>query len=107
MVTTRPPKTIVKLTALGPVANTDTKLLTYGLFQKGRVFGTGRGSMLVLLTCRSGGSAPRHWWYSRPFGVTAITLDPSSYVIKWCASSALIIACRSYAEGTIGKKNES
>ena len=34
MVTTRPPKTIVKPTALGPVANTDTKLLIYGLFQK-------------------------------------------------------------------------
>ena len=34
MVTTRP---IVKPTALGPVANTDTKLLIYGLFQKGRV----------------------------------------------------------------------
>ena len=26
---------IVKPTALGPVANTDTKLLIYGLFQKG------------------------------------------------------------------------
>ena len=38
MVTTRPPKTIVKPTALGPVANTDTKLLIYGLFQQGRVF---------------------------------------------------------------------
>ncbi len=37
MVTTRPPKTIVKLTALGPVANTDTRLLIYGLFQEGRV----------------------------------------------------------------------
>ena len=37
MVTTRPPKTIVKPTALGPVANKDTKLLIYGLFQKGRV----------------------------------------------------------------------
>ena len=37
MVTTGPPKTIVKPTALGPVANTDTKLLIYGLFQKGRV----------------------------------------------------------------------
>ena len=37
MVTTRPPKTIVKPTALGPVANTDTNLLVYGLFQKGRV----------------------------------------------------------------------
>ena len=30
-------QTIVKPTALGPVANTDTKLLIYGLFQKGRV----------------------------------------------------------------------
>ena len=37
MVTTRPPKTIVKPTALGPVANTDSKLLIYDLFQKGRV----------------------------------------------------------------------
>ena len=37
MVTTRPPKTIVKPTALGPGANTDTKLLIYGLFQTGRV----------------------------------------------------------------------
>ena len=30
-------QTIVKPTTLGPVANTDTKLLIYGLFQKGRV----------------------------------------------------------------------
>ena len=30
-------QTIVEPTALGPVANTDTKLLIYGLFQKGRV----------------------------------------------------------------------
>ena len=30
-------QTIVKPTALGPVANTDPKLLIYGLFQKGRV----------------------------------------------------------------------
>ena len=37
MVTTRPLKTIVKPTALGPVANTDTKLLINGLFQMGRV----------------------------------------------------------------------
>ena len=34
MVTTRPPKTIVKPTALGPVANTDTKLLIYGYFKR-------------------------------------------------------------------------
>ncbi len=30
-------QTIVKPTALGSVANTDTKLLIYGLFQKDRV----------------------------------------------------------------------
>ncbi len=30
-------QTTVKPTALGPVANTDAKLLIYGLFQKGRV----------------------------------------------------------------------
>ena len=54
-----------------------------------------------------GGSVPRHSWYSRPFGVTVIIFDTPSYVTKWCASNALIIACRSLAEGTIGKKNES
>ena len=52
MVTTRPPKTIVKPTALGPVANTDTKLLIYGLFQKGRVLaqdglGAGRQHLIA------------------------------------------------------------
>ena len=30
-------QTIVKPTGFGPGANTDTKLLIYGLFQKGRV----------------------------------------------------------------------
>ena len=45
MVTTRPPKTIVKPTALGPVANTDTKFLIYGLFQKGRVLAQDEHSM--------------------------------------------------------------
>ena len=47
MVTTRPPKTIVKPTptvALGPVANTDTKLPIYGLFQK-------RPSFAPFLSC--------------------------------------------------------
>ena len=34
MVTTRPPKTIVKPTALGPVANTDTKLLIMAYFKR-------------------------------------------------------------------------
>ncbi len=42
MVTTRPPKTIVKPTALGPVANTDTKLLDLWPISKGPSFGTGR-----------------------------------------------------------------
>jgi hypothetical protein len=41
MVTTRPPKMIVKPTALGPVADTDTKLLIYG-FSKGPSFSAGR-----------------------------------------------------------------
>ena len=49
MVTTRPPKTIVKSTALGPVANTDTKLLIYGLFQKGRVLAQDGREKRVLL----------------------------------------------------------
>ena len=45
MVTTRPSKTIVKPTALGPVANTDTKLLIYGLFKKGRVLAQNGGDI--------------------------------------------------------------
>ena len=49
MVTTRPPKTIVKPTALGPVANTDTKLLIYGLFQKGRVLAQDGEQQQILL----------------------------------------------------------
>ena len=43
-------QTIVKPTALGPVANTDTKLLIYGLFQKGRVLaqdGLTRSNLLM------------------------------------------------------------
>ena len=54
MVTTHPPKTIVKPTALSPVANTDTKLLIYGLFQKGPSFGTGRGIVKLLKTRLTG-----------------------------------------------------
>ena len=53
-------QTIVKPTALAPVANTDTKLLIYGLFQKGRVLAQdgvqrrefGRGSLGLALECR-------------------------------------------------------
>ena len=54
MVTTRPPKTIVKPTALGPVANTDTKLLIYGLFQKGRVLAQDGVSSRAVSTTRRG-----------------------------------------------------
>ena len=39
-------QTIVKPTALGPVANTDTKLLIYGLFQKDRVLAQDEPTML-------------------------------------------------------------
>ena len=76
MVTTRPPKTIVKPTALGPVANTDTKLLIYGLFQKGRVLaqdgvGVSRSPGLVEeLVCQwgRGGTALRRAspWFGSP-----------------------------------------
>ena len=45
-------QTIVKPTALGPVANTDTKLLLYGLFQKGRVLAQDGVSNLWRLTGR-------------------------------------------------------
>ena len=57
MVTTRLPKMIVKPTALGPVANTDTKLLIYGLFQKGRVLAQDGDQM--------GASAIKCWWLPR------------------------------------------
>ena len=42
-------QTIVKPTALGPGANTDTKLLIYGLFQKGRVLAQGANTDTKLL----------------------------------------------------------
>ena len=47
MVTTRPPKTIVEPTALGTVVNTDSKLLIYRLFQKGRVLAQDEVVLLV------------------------------------------------------------
>ena len=49
-------QTIVKPTALGPVANTDTKLLIYGLFQKGRVLAQDG----VSLTFQPRGHLPEH-----------------------------------------------
>ena len=85
MVTTRPPKAIVKPTALGPVANTDTKLLIYGLFQKGRVLaqdavpserksavreskaGTGYFALAMMLRSSryAGASGIKCWWLPR------------------------------------------
>ena len=51
--TTRPPKTIVEPTALGTVANTNTKLLIYRLFQKGRVLAQdGVVSRIILAATR-------------------------------------------------------
>ncbi len=51
MVTTRPPKTIVEPAALGTVANTNTKLLIYGLFQKGRVLAQDGTAPNLTLRC--------------------------------------------------------
>ena len=45
-------QTIVKPTALGPGANTDTKLLIYGLFQKGRVLAQDGVRVISLCTQR-------------------------------------------------------
>ena len=61
-------QTIVKPTALGPIANTDTKLLIYGLFQKGRVLAqdgietrsTEHGGILRTLALMNGCSVCRN-----------------------------------------------
>ena len=92
---------IVKPTALGPVANTDTKLLIYGLFQKGRVlaqdgmfrFGWNQRSRGPgIRTCRLGGfprisRTPQDSSFRlRLFGCDAIplsdamTLDATAFV---------------------------
>ena len=58
MVTTRPPKTIVEPTALGTVANTNTKLLIYRLFQEGRVLaqdGLLRDDGMPMAFCKDAG----------------------------------------------------
>ena len=55
MVTTHPPRTIVEPTALGTVANTDTKMLIYSLFQKGRVLAQDGDSLGLL---EGGAAAP-------------------------------------------------
>ena len=88
-------QTIVKPTALGPVANTDTKLLIYGLFQKGRVLAqdgietrpTERTSTLASTVSGSSRSLPhraprgRIYWSkgcSAPFDVSVSTMCSSS-----------------------------
>ena len=64
-------QTIVKPTALGPGANTDTKLLIYGLFQKGRV-----------LAQDGGPSVPREEYekveHARQCGSSVPLFDPLS-----------------------------
>ena len=73
-----PPKTIVEPTALGTVANTDTKMLIYSLFQKGRVLaqdGTYPGrpridekiEQLIIRFAREN----RSWGYDRIAGAMA------------------------------------
>ena len=72
-------QTIVKPTALGPVANTDTKLLIYGLFQSGRVLAQdgNRLSMTVIISCWPERRFSSRIRRSRPVvNVRAIT-DPS------------------------------
>ena len=62
MVTTRPPKTVVEPTALGTVANTNTKLLIYRLFQKGRVLAQdGVAYRLTRETIGTSASLDREW----------------------------------------------
>ena len=83
MVTTRPPKTIVKPTALGPVANTDTKLLIYGLFQKGRVL-VQDGEVTEIVRSLESTSA----CYLLSDDATIISLCPDArYVSFWLAGS--------------------
>ena len=83
MVTTRPPKTIVKPTALGPVANTDTKLLIYGLFQKGRVWDRTPYRPRILASLgepRLGTSNPKRpgTWILSPF----VFLDTTGFLTR-------------------------
>ena len=91
MVTTRPPKTIVKPTALGPVANTDTKLLIYGLFQKGRVLAQDGEPVVRVEACRLG--AEQEYAASQySLGVMYYNGEgvPQDYAeaFKWCRLAA-------------------
>ena len=58
-------QTIVKPTALGPGANTDTKLLIYGLFQKGRVLAQdGMAALTGRRSPRNSTSCVKSRWYT-------------------------------------------
>ena len=72
-------QTIVKPTALGPGANTDTKLLIYGLFQKGRVLAQDGNPRGVLET--RGDQPMRHWLWAFP----SRTLVQSIRSVQLCA----------------------
>ena len=77
-------QTIVKPTALGPVANTDTKLLIYGAISKGPSFGTGRDAY-ISPTVNSG----KHPW-SRilfPGGAFAPTREAGADRRNWLAET--------------------
>ena len=67
-------QTIVKPTALGPGANTDTKLLIYGLFQKGRVLA--QDGRTDLMGNRKNLLVPVS--LEQSFGVRAVVLAPAS-----------------------------
>ena len=89
MVTTRPPKTIVKPTALGPVANTDTKLLIYGPFQKGRVLAqdavagvrTTHGGALLASDMHLGHAVPNIWYRAVLNTAVGVTLPGTPFLV--------------------------
>ena len=73
-------QTIVKPSALGPVANTDTKLLIYGLFQKGRVLAQDgidflRSTALVLRACGNGSRPLSNRFRNRPVNPPPLITD--------------------------------
>ena len=71
-------QTIVKPTALGPGANTDTKLLIYGLFQKGRVLAQDEVSDLTYVAT----------W--RGFVYVAFVIDVfARLIVGWRATTSL------------------
>ena len=83
MVTTRPPKTIVKPTALGPVANTDTKLLIYGLFQKGRVLAQDAVDGRARHYSVSGGTSDSDWEIRRGMSRGTVSQTHSRLTSKY------------------------